>query len=427
MVGLAGAVWGIAGIMILLGSAVYRLSYLGIEGLSYDFRWYHWLSLIVMVVFMAYAEGYRGFQKGFSPRAAARAKYLRDRPDLYRSFMAPFFCMGYFHATRKRKIVSISLTIGILLLVLHVHYIAQPWRGIIDVGVVTGLAWGMISLAIFSIQAFSSKDFRYSPEVPEENELRSGDHGREIKLIILGSGTCVPSTGRSSPGYFIRAAGRNILIDCGSGTLLQLERSGISFREIDAVIITHTHPDHIGDLLPLLHARKAAPSGGPRQDITLIGPKAVGSYYEDGILSVMSRPESFEVHIKETEEKFMVGDISISSKETLHSRESYAYRLQLDNRSVVFTGDTDFDETLADLARDADVLIADCSYPDDNKVPGHMTPGECGRLAEKACVKRLVLSHLYPSEVQYSEYVDQAGRFFKGDIIIAEDLMEFYL
>jgi DMSO/TMAO reductase YedYZ heme-binding membrane subunit len=117
---------------------------------------------------MAYAEGYRGFQKGFSPRVAARAKYLKDKPDLMRSLLAPFFCMGYFHASRKRKIVSISLTIAIIGLVLMVGRVPQPWRGIIDVGVVIGLAWGIISLFIFTVQAFTSKEFKYSPEVQME-------------------------------------------------------------------------------------------------------------------------------------------------------------------------------------------------------------------------------------------------------------------
>lgn len=168
MIGTFGAIWGLVGISLLLGSAVYRLSILAIVGLSYDLRWYHGVSLVIFIIFMAYAEGYRGFQQRFSPRAAARAKYLKDRPNIIHSLLAPFFCMGYFHASRRRKIVSISLTLGIIVLVLLVRLVPQPWRGIIDVGVVIGLAWGIISLFIFSIQAFTSKAFKYSPEVPAE-------------------------------------------------------------------------------------------------------------------------------------------------------------------------------------------------------------------------------------------------------------------
>jgi hypothetical protein len=119
---------------------------------------------------MAYAEGYKGFQKAFSPRTAARARYLRLNPRVVPVILAPFFCMGYFHATKRRKITSISLTLGIIVLIVLVSFVTQPWRGIIDAGVVVGLAWGVVSLLIFSFQALGQEHYRYSPEVPGEGE-----------------------------------------------------------------------------------------------------------------------------------------------------------------------------------------------------------------------------------------------------------------
>jgi len=170
MIGVVGAVWGLAGVSLLLGSAIYRLSLLVIEGFSYHFLWYHWVMLVLVVLFMAYFEGYRAFQKGFSPRVAARARYLRDHPHTPYILAAPLFCMGYFHASGRRRVTSISVTAGIVVLVLLVRLLQQPWRGIIDLGVVVGLAWGLVSLIIFSVLAFSSKIFPYSAEVPEVNK-----------------------------------------------------------------------------------------------------------------------------------------------------------------------------------------------------------------------------------------------------------------
>jgi hypothetical protein len=170
MIGVVGAVWGLAGVSLLLGSAIYRLSLLVIECFSYHFLWYHWVTLVLVVLFMAYSEGYRAFQRGFSPRVAARARYLRNHPHALHVLAAPFFCMGYFHAPRRRRVTSISVTAGIVVLVLLVRLLKQPWRGIIDLGVVVGLAWGFISLLVFSVLAFTSKMFPYSPEVPEVNE-----------------------------------------------------------------------------------------------------------------------------------------------------------------------------------------------------------------------------------------------------------------
>jgi len=167
-IGVFGALWGLAGVFLLIGSAIYRLAPLALETFSYDLAWYHWAALALSVLFMAYSEGYRGFQQGFSPRVAARARYLKTHPNVWRVLLGPFFCMGYFHATRKRKIVSMSLTAGIVILILAVRAIDQPWRGIIDAGVVVGLGWGLISLLIFSLLAFFSAACPYTPEVPEE-------------------------------------------------------------------------------------------------------------------------------------------------------------------------------------------------------------------------------------------------------------------
>lgn len=163
-----GAFWGLAGVALLLGSAIYRLAFIAHDAFTYPWSWYHWFSFVLIVFFMAYVEGYQAFQQAFSPRVAARARYLRDHPNMLHSLLAPLFCMAYFHASRRRQITSISVTAGIIVLVVLVRLLDQPWRGIIDGGVVVGLAWGLISLLIFGYQALSADEFLYSPEVPEE-------------------------------------------------------------------------------------------------------------------------------------------------------------------------------------------------------------------------------------------------------------------
>jgi hypothetical protein len=170
MAGIVRALWGLAGVTLLLGSAVYRLTPLAVEAWSYELHWYHWMFLIFVLLFMAYAEGYRAFQQGFSPRVAARARYLRTHRNVLHAILAPLFCMGYFHAPKRRRVTSISVTAGIIILIILVRLLPQPWRGIVDAGVVVGLAWGMISLLIFSFQAFTVERFNYSPEVPEDND-----------------------------------------------------------------------------------------------------------------------------------------------------------------------------------------------------------------------------------------------------------------
>ena len=166
LIRLIAPLWGLAGVFFLLGFAVYRLTPKAVEAIGMGLSTWEWLVLVLWTLFMAIAEGYRGFQKRFSPRVAARARYLRDQPAPMRAILAPLFCMGYFHAKRRTQITSISLTAGIIAIIILVSFCSQPWRGIIDFGVVIGLTWGMVSLAVFAWKALGDTDFEYSPETP---------------------------------------------------------------------------------------------------------------------------------------------------------------------------------------------------------------------------------------------------------------------
>jgi hypothetical protein len=167
MLGVIGAWWGILGLSWVFGSALYRLYPYARELLGMSFAWHHWLSLAASLLIMGYAEGYRGFHLRFSPRAAARALYLKNNPTPARVLLAPLFCMGFFHAVRRRKIAAYSLTAMIILLIVLVRQLPQPWRGIIDAGVLLGLGWGLVSVWLFSLCAFFGPDFTVSPETPE--------------------------------------------------------------------------------------------------------------------------------------------------------------------------------------------------------------------------------------------------------------------
>jgi len=130
----------------------------------------HWLALIFSVTYMAYAEGYKGFHLGFAPRVVVRARYLANNPRPLHVLLAPLFCMGYIYATRKRQILSFALTTMIICFVLIARSMPQPWRGIVDAGVVVGLGLGVVSIAYFLI--ISSNDptrLTVSAEVPGDS------------------------------------------------------------------------------------------------------------------------------------------------------------------------------------------------------------------------------------------------------------------
>ena len=152
---LLGFYWGISGVIAFLLYAVLRLGPRILDLSDYTLSPLHWLLLAGFVLWMAWAEGYKGFHLAFSPRVIARARYLRSGSHPVLSLLAPLFCMGYIHSTRKRKIVSIVLTSAIVGLVMLLRITPQPWRGIIDAGVVTGLTIGTGSLVYFWFQVES--------------------------------------------------------------------------------------------------------------------------------------------------------------------------------------------------------------------------------------------------------------------------------
>ncbi|MEM7206328.1 MAG: hypothetical protein AAF434_00760 [Pseudomonadota bacterium] len=142
------AVWGAGGFLALLVFALYRLTPIAIEGFSVPWQWYHWVVFVANSVFMAYSEGYKGFQINYSPRLAGRARYLLQNATPLTAILAPFFCMSFFAAEKRRVITSWVLTAMIIVFIVAVQSLPQPWRGLLDAGVVVGLAWGIVTTLI---------------------------------------------------------------------------------------------------------------------------------------------------------------------------------------------------------------------------------------------------------------------------------------
>jgi len=106
-------------------------------------------------LFNAYAEGYRGFQRSFSPRVVGRALHLARHPRPLFVVLAPAFCMALFHAKRKNLILAWAVLALVIAAITLVRFLPQPWRGIVDAGVVIGLIWGMASLILIFVLALT--------------------------------------------------------------------------------------------------------------------------------------------------------------------------------------------------------------------------------------------------------------------------------
>lgn len=214
-----------------------------------------------------------------------------------------------------------------------------------------------------------------------------------MKLTILGSGTCVPSLKRSSPANFLKILDNNILVDCGSGTLHQLIKAGLSYKDVDFVFLTHFHTDHICELSALIQALNWTPGYDRKKDLVLVGPTGFKEYYEQKI-GQKPRPNTYCIQIKEIKKKIDFSGFTVEAGKTVHSDESVAYKFTEKNKVLTISGDCDFDDNLIKFSKNSNLLLIECSFPDDMKKDGHLIPSECGEIAKQAEVKKLVLTHL---------------------------------
>ncbi len=147
--------------------AIVRLAPIALEPVLSGMSTGHWLAYGGFAAFNAYAEGYRGFQCAFAPRVAARAVLLKREPTRKRVLLAPLFLMALVDASKRRLIANWCLVLGITFVVLLVRRTPQPWRGIIDGGVVVGLTWGTLASLWFLAAAALGRAPDVDPELPE--------------------------------------------------------------------------------------------------------------------------------------------------------------------------------------------------------------------------------------------------------------------
>ena len=250
-----------------------------------------------------------------------------------------------------------------------------------------------------------------------------------MNLMILGSGTGIPSAHRGSPALVLTSAARPILFDMGPGTLRQLARAGIPHENIGRVFITHFHPDHTADLVHFLFATRNPSVLRHRQPFSLVGPggfkvflQGLEAAFGDWI-RIPDQLMSTEEQEAGPEDQKTVDGYRVLAFSTPHTPRSLAYRVTSPSgSSFVYTGDTGFSSELAEFAKDCDCLITEASFPEGREAAGHLTPSQAGRIAALAGARKLVLLHFYP-DVLGTDIVAQCRQAFGGELILGRDFL----
>jgi ribonuclease BN (tRNA processing enzyme) len=245
------------------------------------------------------------------------------------------------------------------------------------------------------------------------------------ELIVLGSGTGVPSLRRGSPGLVVVTERSRTLIDSGPATLRRMLEVGLTYHDIDLLLYTHIHPDHVSDLVPFLFASKY--SDLPRKrDLLCVGGPGFRRYFHKikKVYGSWIDSEFYQFTMKELSRRpFIFKDLKISAKPLSHIPESVGYHIEFkDGRTLAISGDTDYCRNLVELASEVDLLVLECSFPNDKKVEGHLTPSLAGRIALESRCRKLLLVHFYPVCDQ-TDILQEVREVYSGEILLGEDLM----
>ena len=255
----------------------------------------------------------------------------------------------------------------------------------------------------------------------------------EMSVTILGSGTCVPSLKRSSCSILMKIRDKFLLFDSGAGTMHKLLENRVEIYDVSFVFYSHFHPDHTAELVPFLFANKY-PDGSRRKiPLTLMAGKGFAKFY-DNLKNVYGHWIELAPDLLTIVELDNTGhdmrefdDFKVESLPVEHNPESIAYRITSSGGiSMVYSGDTDFSENLVTLSKDADLLICESALPDELKVKGHLTPSLAGEIADRANVRKLVLTHFYP-ECDQVDIEKECRKTYSGPLLLAEDLMQINL
>lgn len=245
-----------------------------------------------------------------------------------------------------------------------------------------------------------------------------------MRLTVIGCSGSFPGPDSPASCYLVEADDGErtwrVLLDLGNGALGRLQQH-LDPLEIDAVFISHLHPDHFFDLSGYYVLRKYHPSG-PQPRIPVIGPAGVAKRVANayGLAEKPGMSREFDFREYGDQRTFRVGPLTFEVTQVAHPIESYAIKVSEGDHSFVYSGDTGPCRALVELAKGTDLLLAEAAFREgeDNPKDLHMTGKEAAEAAVEAGVGRLVLTHI-PPWYEPDSALDEAGPVFDGPTELA--------
>ena len=244
-----------------------------------------------------------------------------------------------------------------------------------------------------------------------------------MNLTVLGAHGTWPLAGGATSGYLVRHDGFSLWVDCGSGTMANLQKH-VGMFDVDAVAISHVHPDHLVDLYAYFFARVYSPETPGKRP--LFTPPGLLEQFvvmlQDTAMEEMRT--TFDLVTVEPGESFEAGPFRVETRPMAHPVPTLGMRIAADGAVLAYTADTGPTDEIVPLASGADLLLAEATWQDDHEetAPIHLTARQAGEIAARADARRLVLTHLRP-HLDWDKSQEDASSAFDGEVsLAAEDL-----
>ena len=275
-----------------------------------------------------------------------------------------------------------------------------------------------------------------------------------MEIVFLGTGCPVVSTERYGPAQLIQGEDAKVLVDCGSGVTQRLVAAGTPGRDLDALLLTHLHSDHLVDLYQLI---VSSWHQGRDRPLPVYGPPGTRRYVE-GLMALWEpelsqriahekRPSTAALEVAVTEiaaaEVLEIGGLTVRVVAVDHQpvRHAFGFVFEGGGRKLALSGDTRRCDALIQAARGADLLVHEVFvHREMPVVPGvrsaetvanvasyHTLSDEVGKIAAEAEVKALALTHFVPPAADRDALLAEVACDFSGPLVLAEDLLRIDL
>lgn len=248
-----------------------------------------------------------------------------------------------------------------------------------------------------------------------------------MRVTVIGCSGSFPGPDSPASCYLVEAEGFSLLLDLGSGAMGSLQRYH-DMRRVDAIALSHLHPDHCLDICPYWVARTYHPAG-PQPRIPVFAPDGAADH-----LAKAYTPEPNHAILDSFDFRpigrppFEIGPFQVTTALMNHPVEAYGLRVEHNGKALAYSGDTGHCDELVRLADGADVFLCEASFIEGPNPPDmHLTGREAGEHAARAGAHTLVLTHLLPWNDPDRSLSEAKDSGFRGDVVLARPGLSYDL